>query len=138
MAGRGGLLAALLTVGSLSDFVGRRPIIVASLVIEAGAMLLIATAQAPTTLILARFLQGIATGAAASTLGAMIMDTCKVRGALINSAAPPLGPEFPLSIHAQGQPSGMPSSVIWSMVASGVQNQSYHLPCESSWSNWLL
>jgi MFS family permease len=87
----GGLLAALLTVGSLSDFLGRRPVIVASLMIEALAMLLIATAKAPGTLILARLLQGIATGAAASTLGAMIMDTCKVRGALINSAAPPLG-----------------------------------------------
>ena len=87
----GGLLAALLTVGSLSDFLGRRPIIVVSLLMDALAMLLIATAQAPATLILARFLQGIATGAAASTLGAMIMDTCKVRGALINSAAPPLG-----------------------------------------------
>jgi MFS family permease len=87
----GGLLAALLTVGSLSDFLGRRPVIVVSLLIEAAAMLLIATAQAPATLILARFLQGIATGAAAGTLGAMIMDTCKVRGALINSAAPPLG-----------------------------------------------
>jgi MFS family permease len=87
----GGLLAALLTVGSLSDFLGRRPVIVVSLMLEAVAMLLIATAQAPSTLILARFLQGIATGAAAGTLGAMIMDTCKVRGALINSAAPPLG-----------------------------------------------
>jgi len=87
----GGLLAALLTVGSLSDFLGRRPVIIVSLSIEAAAMLLIATARAPATLILARFLQGIATGAAASTLGAMIMDTCKVRGALINSAAPPLG-----------------------------------------------
>lgn len=87
----GGLLAALLTVGSLSDFLGRRPVIIVSLVIEAAAMLLIATAQAPAALILARLLQGIATGGAASTLGAMIMDTCKVRGALINSAAPPLG-----------------------------------------------
>src|ERR1700749_2757645 len=39
------LLAALLTVGSLSDYVGRRPMILAALLLNAVAMLLFAEAS---------------------------------------------------------------------------------------------
>src|SRR5271163_821455 len=39
------LLAALLTVGSLSDYVGRRPVILAALLLNAVAMLLFAEAR---------------------------------------------------------------------------------------------
>src|ERR1700761_9271370 len=56
------LLAALLTVGSLSDYVGRKPVILAALVVNAAAMLLFAEAQDVGQLILARAVQGLCVG----------------------------------------------------------------------------
>jgi MFS family permease len=48
------LLAALLTVGGLSDYVGRRPVILAALLLNAAAMILFAEARDVWQLILAR------------------------------------------------------------------------------------
>src|SRR3954449_2607289 len=45
------LLIALLTVGGLSDFVGRRPVLVLALLAEAGAMALFLTAGGVGTLL---------------------------------------------------------------------------------------
>jgi MFS family permease len=56
------LLLALLTVGGVSDYVGRRPVIFASLLANTLAMLVFAAADAVTALICARLLQGYATG----------------------------------------------------------------------------
>src|SRR5271163_2308903 len=47
------LLAALLTVGGLSDYVGRRPVILAALLLNAMAMILFSEAQGVGQLILA-------------------------------------------------------------------------------------
>src|SRR6201996_5996092 len=47
------LLAALLTVGGLSDYVGRRPVILATLLANAAAMLIFAEADGVGQLILA-------------------------------------------------------------------------------------
>src|SRR5690242_14377314 len=58
------LLAALLTVGSISDHIGRRPTLLAALVLEIVAMLLFAGAEGTGWLFAARALQGIATGTA--------------------------------------------------------------------------
>src|SRR4051794_28525529 len=82
------LLAALLTVGSLSDHVGRRPVIFASLVTSALAMWIFVHAGSPEALIAARIVQGFSAGAAASTIGAALMDADRARGPLINSVAP--------------------------------------------------
>lgn len=79
------LLAALLTVGKLSDYVGRRPMILASLALNAVAMLIFIEAHSAATLILARVVQGIATGMATTTLGAAILDTDRTHGPLFNS-----------------------------------------------------
>src|SRR5471032_32538 len=48
------LLAALLTVGSLSDFLGRKPVIFAALLLDIGAMLLFISADSAVLLIAAR------------------------------------------------------------------------------------
>src|SRR5437016_4631045 len=56
------LLLALLTVGSLSDYVGRRPAILAALTVNVFAMLLFMTANSASALIIARAIQGFATG----------------------------------------------------------------------------
>jgi len=51
------LLAALLTVGSLSDHIGRRPVILATLLLNALAMVLFALADTAAMLIAARLVQ---------------------------------------------------------------------------------
>ncbi|WP_284944075.1 MFS transporter [Acidisoma cladoniae] len=85
------LLASLLTVGSLSDYVGRRPVIFVALLVSALTMGLFATANSAWALIAARVVQGIATGAAMGTLGAAILDADRRHGPLVNSIMPLLG-----------------------------------------------
>jgi MFS family permease len=79
------LLAALLTVGSLSDYIGRRPAILAALSLNVAAMLMFIAADSAVALIAARAVQGFATGLATATLGAEIMDTDRSRGPVLNS-----------------------------------------------------
>jgi MFS family permease len=79
------LLGALLTVGSLSDYIGRRPAILAALSLNVVAMALFILADSAATLIAARTVQGFATGLATATLGAAIMDTDRSRGPVLNS-----------------------------------------------------
>ncbi|MDN6864563.1 MULTISPECIES: MFS transporter [Pseudomonas] len=85
------LLAALLTVGSLSDYLGRKPVIFAALILEMLAMLLFINESSVAWLIVARTLQGFATGMATAVLGAALLDTDHEQGPLINSLAPLLG-----------------------------------------------
>src|SRR5580692_8290972 len=79
------LLAALLTVGGLSDYVGRRPVILAALLLNAAAMILFSEARDVGQLILARAVQGLCVGVGTTALGAAILDTNGVRGPLLNS-----------------------------------------------------
>ena len=87
------LLATLLTAGSLSDHIGRRPVLLGALVLEAFSLVLFASADGLTMLLIARVIQGIATGAAISTLGSALIDLERTpgRGAIINSVAPTVG-----------------------------------------------
>lgn len=85
------LLAALLTVGSLSDYLGRKPVIFAALILDMLAMLLFINADSVAWLIAARTLQGFATGMATAVLGAALLDTDRQQGPLVNSVAPLLG-----------------------------------------------
>jgi MFS family permease len=85
------LLAALLTVGSLSDHLGRKPVIFTAVVLNALAMLLFINADSVAWLISARVLQGFATGMATAVLSATLLDTDRQQGPLINSVAPLLG-----------------------------------------------
>jgi hypothetical protein len=81
------LLAALLTTGALSDHIGRRPVIVGSIVLEMAAMLVFVESHNASMLIAARLVQGFATGAATSALGAAILDESRTQGPLINALA---------------------------------------------------
>lgn len=85
------LLAALLTVGSLSDHLGRKPVIFTAVTLNALAMLLFIYADSVGWLIGARVLQGFATGMATAVLSATLLDTDRQQGPLINSVAPLLG-----------------------------------------------
>ncbi|CAI8986377.1 MFS transporter [Pseudomonas brassicacearum] len=85
------LLAALLTVGSLSDYLGRKPVIFVALLLNMLAMLLFISADSVAWLISARLIQGFATGMATSVLGAALLDFDRRQGPLITSVAPLLG-----------------------------------------------
>jgi len=85
------LLVALLTVGSLSDYVGRRPVILVALLLNAAAMILFAEASDVGQLILARAVQGLSVGVGTTALGAAILDTNRARGPLLNSVTAFLG-----------------------------------------------
>ena len=85
------LLVALLTVGGLSDYVGRRPVILAALLLNAAAMILFAEAHDVADLILARAVQGLSVGVGTTALGAAILDTNRARGPLLNSVTAFLG-----------------------------------------------
>lgn len=91
----GALLLALLTVGSLSDHLGRRPVLLAGVGGVVVAMVLFAVADSVGWLIGARILQGVSTGTAIGALGAALLDLAGPARAplaqLVNGAAPPVG-----------------------------------------------
>src|SRR6478609_4405078 len=86
------LIASLLLFGALSDFVGRRPVLASAIALEAIALLLFAVAGNVGVLLVARVLQGIATGAAMTTLGATLVDLnpphAPGRAGVVNGVAP--------------------------------------------------
>jgi predicted MFS family arabinose efflux permease len=85
------VLAALLFVGRLSDHIGRRPVLIAATAVQAATMVIFATASGLGDLVLARIIQGLATGAAVGAVGAGMIDLNKARGATANAVAPAFG-----------------------------------------------
>ena len=82
------VLAALLTTGRLSDHIGRRPVLIASTLLSALAMGVLGTAGGEAALYAGRLLQGVATGAAVSAVGAGLVDLDRTRGPVANALAP--------------------------------------------------
>ncbi|PYE15169.1 putative MFS family arabinose efflux permease [Williamsia limnetica] len=87
------LLAGLLTVGSLSDHVGRRPVLLGGLAVLTASMAMFAFADGVPMLIAARVLQGLAAGAITGTLSAALVDLqpSPRAGSIASSASPPAG-----------------------------------------------
>jgi uncharacterized protein (DUF427 family)/predicted MFS family arabinose efflux permease len=85
------VLVALLTLGKVSDHIGRRPVLLAGLAGQAVAMIVFATASGVPELMLARVIQGLATGAALGALGAAMLDVSREKGTLANAVAPGIG-----------------------------------------------
>lgn len=89
------LLATLLVAGSLSDHIGRRPVLIGALAVQVVAMLMFLFARDIGWIVAARSVQGIATGAAMSTFTASIVELAPERmkklGATIGSTAPVAG-----------------------------------------------
>ena len=77
--------------GALSDYRGRREVVLIALVLEIVAVMLFWGADSVGWLLAARILQGAATGIATSALGAGLVDLHRERGSLINSVAPMVG-----------------------------------------------
>ena len=87
------LLSTLLTVGSLSDHIGGKSILIASLLLLIVGLVLAIVADSVPVLIAARVVQGIAAGAATGAMSAAIIDLQPdvSTGPLLNSIAPSLG-----------------------------------------------
>jgi len=69
-----GVLGALLVAGSLSDDVGRRPVIVGALTGLIASTVVFALAESVVWLFVARALQGVSTGVALGAAGAALID----------------------------------------------------------------
>jgi MFS family permease len=85
------MIAAFLTVARLSDYVGRKPMIVLALGLNAVALLLFFVAGSAGALVAARAVQGVGTGIALATLGALIADTAPQWAATLNSVTAFMG-----------------------------------------------
>ena len=94
------LMMSLLTVGRLSDFVGRRVVLAGALLVEAGAMALFLGADGVGWLLSARIVQGLATGAAIGALGAYLLDLQPSDGSRLGSLVNSVAPTFGLGVGA--------------------------------------
>ena len=120
-----GLIGALLILGALSDHIGRRPVLAAAIALEAVSLIFFITAGNVAVLLIARLLQGIATGAAMTTLGAALVDLnpphAPGRAGLINGIAPVAG----LAVGALGcgalvQFAPSPTHLVWAVLLLGM------------------
>ena len=118
------LIVTLLVVGPLSDYVGRRPVIVAALVLEVGAMVLFLAATGVGWLYAARVLQGCAVGAATSALSAALIDLQpegSTRAPVVNSFTPGFGLALgALVASALVQYGPAPTHLIWWLLLGDV------------------
>ena len=89
------LLLALLTVGSISDYLGRRPVLIAAIAAEIVSLGLLLFATDIAHVLIARAIQGFATGVATSTVSAALSDLSPRRnrqlGATVASITPLAG-----------------------------------------------
>jgi len=90
-----GGLAALLTTGRLSDYLGRRPVLSAGLAVQAIAMLLLVVAGDVVLLFAGRILSGIGIGIAIGAISGWLLDLSPVDdpqlGSVVNGSGPLLG-----------------------------------------------
>jgi MFS family permease len=111
------LLATLLVFGSVSDYLGRRRVILAALVVTAGACAVFLAAHSTGLLFAARALQGVGVGTATGALGAALIDL-QPEGSglapLITTAAPLLGlGAGALGASALAQYGPAPTRLVW-------------------------
>lgn len=89
------LLATLLVTGSISDAIGRRPVILAALAVQSLSMLAFLVADGLGWLVVARIGQGVATGLATAAVAAALIDhqpsTRPGLGPLLNAVTPMIG-----------------------------------------------
>ena len=85
------VLGTLLVAGSLSDHIGRRPVLIVATAMQVAAMAMFASANGLGMLLAARVVQGIATGGASAAVGAAMIDVDRTRGTVANAVAPMIG-----------------------------------------------
>lgn len=85
------MVATFLTAARLSDYVGRRPMILAALLLNSISLVLFIIGGAVPVLVAARLVQGVAISVGMATLGAAILDIDRIRGPIYNSITAFLG-----------------------------------------------
>jgi MFS family permease len=85
------VLASLLVLGKLSDFVGRRRVLLPAIAGQAIAMVVLSQARGVPDLVTGRIVQGLSAGAALGALGAAMLDLDRVRGTFANVFVPGIG-----------------------------------------------
>jgi MFS family permease len=111
------LLLTLLVFGSVSDYLGRRRVILAALTVTAGACAVFLTAHNVGLLFAARAMQGLAVGTSTGALGAALLDL-QPEGSglapLVTTAAPLLGlGAGALGTSALAQYGPAPTRLVW-------------------------
>lgn len=90
-----GTLAALLCLGRVSDFIGRRPVALATMLLMIAGCIVLLNVTSVVPLVAGRMLMGVAAGLASSTLTAYVVDTAPRRppwlGSMVSSQSPLLG-----------------------------------------------
>lgn len=117
------LIAALLTVGSLSDHLGRRPVLLAAIAAEIASLVLFLLADDVGWLLAARTVQGLATGAATATLPAALVDLARrpEHAGLVNGVAPLAGlGAGALSCGALVEFAPAPTRLVWALLIAGL------------------
>ncbi|MFF4214462.1 MFS transporter [Streptomyces sp. NPDC001796] len=114
-----GLLGALLTVGSLSDHLGRRPVLAVALLVAAASTAIFWTADGVVSLLIARVVQGIATGTATGGLAAGLVELSPER-------RPHLGPTMTAVGTSIGMATG--AGVVGLLVQSTSRPDAYVFP----------
>lgn len=94
----GPLVIALLTVGGISDVIGRRPVLVACFAFAAAGMVVFAVAQNPSWLFAARMIHGLATGGVLGALASGVVDWAPAEHPNWGSVAASAGPVFGLAV----------------------------------------
>ena len=87
-------IVALFAFGSLSDYVGRRPVLAVAALLQVIVMWLFARLEASDLVdgvVVTRIVQGIASGGAASAIGAGLLDIDRTKGTFASAVAPLLG-----------------------------------------------
>ncbi len=85
------VLTGLLTLGKLSNHVGRRPVLQTAIAVQAISLVIFATATGVPALLAARVVQGLSTGAALGAIGAAMLDMDRELGTFANAVAPGIG-----------------------------------------------
>lgn len=125
-----GLLGSLLVVGALSDHIGRRPVLAGAIALESVSLVLFLAAGDVVVLAIARIAQGIATGAALTTLGAALVDLdpphAPGRAGVVNGVAPLGG----LAVGALGcgalvQLAPFPTHLVYALLLGGMVVAAY-------------
>jgi predicted MFS family arabinose efflux permease len=116
------LLLTLLIIGSLSDHIGRRPLLIGALALELVSMLVFLVSPSIGWIIAARIIQGVATAAATSSFSAAILELAPDRRKQLAGVITGLAPAAGIGVGALfsgviAQFSSSAAATVWSILA---------------------
>jgi predicted MFS family arabinose efflux permease len=117
------LLVTLLIIGSLSDHIGRRPLLIGALALELVSMLVFLVSPSISWIIAARIIQGVATAAATSSFSAAILELAPARRKPLAGVIAGLAPAAGIGVGALfagviAQFSSSAAATVWIILAA--------------------